>query len=335
MTARRAWAAAAVAACGVALAASLFELPNFWTTPGGAHRAVVKLMIHWGLWLAWPLALVGFGWCLHALTRTRWLHAVLALGLSAGCALAAWARFVEPSRLRVLTTPVSSVCGVRVALVSDIHVGLYTRADIVDRLVDRLNALDVDAVLVAGDWTNEPPYRLREAYASWSRLRHPSYGVLGNHDEQQPGPPVQKLVHESLAANGLRWIEGRRVALGGCELAGLGDFYADSAERDVVKLRVTRWSVPAARRLVLAHNPDSMWLMSPGFTALVLAGHTHGGQVLMPVLTQWALDGATTGGWQRGLYEWRGFRLFVTSGIGLGNLPLRLGMPPTIDVLEL
>ena len=85
----------------------------------------------------------------------------------------------------------------------------------------------------------------------------------------------------------------------------------------------------------MAHNPDTMALLPPGFAAFTLAGHTHGGQINVPLLTPLLLGERTADGLKRGLYQLPHGRVFVTSGTGMSKLPLRLRMPPTIDVLSL
>lgn len=70
-------------------------------------------------------------------------------------------------------------------------------------------------------------------------------------------------------------------------------------------------------------------------SALLLSGHTHGGQIHLPWITQSMLNRISVGGYQRGLYQTQPHRqLFVTSGIGMIGLPFRFAMPPAIDILH-
>jgi len=332
ITSWRVWALGAAVAIGLAL----FEARDAWSPPDGGHqRAIAKLAIYWGLWLAWPAAL----WLLlriaGQLRRGRPLGALLALALLVATGGLLWSRFVEPHQLRVLETSIGSTCGVRVALVADLHAGLYVRQDQLEQLVRRLNALDVDAVLVAGDWTYEPSHDLHRQFAPLALLRHPTYAVLGNHDEQMPGPPLKAELVSALQALGVHLIEGRRVPLGRCELAGLGDLDAGAAARDLAILKKTRWSQPPARRVLLTHEPDTLYDIEPNAAALMLAGHTHGGQIDLPWFTDALLRHISRSGYKRGLYTPGTLRVFVTSGTGMAKLPLRFRMPPTIDVLVL
>jgi predicted MPP superfamily phosphohydrolase len=333
LTARR-WLGGLALAIGVAsLVLALFEVRDVWVM--SRLRATVKLTLYWSAAALLPLGLLAT-----LSVRASWRRRAFArVGAAALGALFAatllWARYVEPAQLEVVETQVDDACGVRVALVSDLHRGIYWRDGRLDALVERLNALPVDAVLVAGDWTYEPPRDLDAAFAPWARLRHRSIGVLGNHDEQQPGPPLKRELRAALERHGLQWAEGRRLTLGRCELVGLGDLDAGSDRRDLLRLRDVPSTVDGARRVVLAHNPDSSAQLPQGFASVTLSGHTHGGQVDLPGLTPLLLANRTAYGLRRGLYELPHGRVFVTSGLGMSKLPLRLRVPPTIDLLQL
>jgi len=302
---------------------------------GSEQRIVVKLSIYWFSWLLWP-AMIGLAWSAwRQWFGQRRLRSALTAAAPVVCACLAWGRFVEPHLLQVRETTLGSACGVRVALISDLHLGLYTRQDVLERLVDRLNTLNIDAVLVAGDWTYEPSHDLQTAFAPLAKLRHPIRSVLGNHDEQQPGPPLKADLLAALAAAKVQSIDGMRVPLGRCELEGLGDLMANSASPHLKALEARPSAVDASRRIVLTHNPDTVSLLPPGHAAWLLAGHTHGGQVDLPLLTRRVLAMATNGGFRQGAYKMKNANVFVTSGIGIDQLPFRFRVPPTIDVLTL
>lgn len=327
----RLWAACIVTVIGVALV----ETQSVWSAPGRQAVTTVRLVSYWGSWLLWPLALLFLLRVVGHLARGRVVRALLAAALLAITAALLWARFVEPTEIEVRETSLGTSCGVRVALVSDIHAGVFLRAADLDRLVTRLNALDVDAVLVAGDWTYGPKRDLRAQFTPLASLRHRVYGVLGNHDEEHPGPPIQQPLRTALQSFNVQFIEGRRVMLGRCELAGLGDLGAGSAQRDLAELAKSRSQRPPAQRVVLTHNPDVVQAFPAGLAAVTLAGHTHGGQVDLPWATDRVLHRLTRGGYKRGSYPLDATQLFVTSGIGTSHLPIRLRMPPTIDLLTL
>ncbi len=332
-------------ACAVVVLAAWLDAPGRWTPGPTPWRDLRRLLPYWGAWLLWP-ALLALGLRLATRWRQRhtlawplaWarlLRTLLAMVLATGLL---WARFAEPNQLRVLTTPLSQTCGVTVALISDMHLGLYWRTGDLDQVVDRLNTLDIDAVLIAGDFSYDPPTDLQAAYAPLARLRHRRYAVLGNHDEQLPGAPLRVPLLAALKAHGVQVIEAQRVALGRCELAGLGDYSAGVAARDLATLSTSDWSVPVAQRVILTHEPDTAFRLAPLPVGLLLAGHTHGGQINLPWFTSRFMDLISEGDFKRGLYDLpalAGLRVFVTSGLGTDHLPLRFRMPPTVDVLGL
>jgi hypothetical protein len=262
--------------------------------------------------------------------RGRWLVALMLMG----CLLFAWSRFIEPQRIRVQETVLAGTrAHARLVLISDIHLGVYKDTAYLRRLVDRINTLQADAVVIAGDFTYEPQGQsLQALFAPLADLRQPAYAVLGNHDQQAPGPDIDAELRVALVKHRVKVIEGDVVALRGFRLAGLGDRWAnkdDPAFLDAV--------APPAPTLVLAHNPDSAIDLDPATTTLVLAGHTHGGQIRIPSLYRHAIPSRY--GFDRGeqfLPTPQGrVRVYTTVGTGEVGLPMRLFNPPTIDVLDL
>ncbi|MCA7024803.1 MULTISPECIES: metallophosphoesterase [Stenotrophomonas] len=293
-------------------------------------KVLAKQLLFHGSWLVLP----AIAWLLWRWRRERRYRPVLGV-LLLGCGLFAWARFIEPQWIRVAHTELPGTgMQVRIALVSDIHLGVYKDRRFLQRLVARLDTLPVDAVVIAGDLTYEPQRLvLSEAFSPLSALRVPVYAVLGNHDQQAPGPDIDAALRTALRANGVRIIEGMRFTdADGIRWAGLGDRWA--GKDDPRFLREVPGHLPA---IVVAHNPDSAMDLLPGDAAIVLAGHTHGGQIRIPWLYRKVIPSAH--GFDRGEQVAPAaagpVRVFTTRGVGEVGLPLRLFNPPTIDVLQL
>lgn len=319
----------------VAALIALYEAGSLWSGPDEFFTTPLYLTVYWALWLAWPVALLLLA---RVFLRARAGNVLAALVSSLGvlaAGMAIWGHAIEPNRIRVVETDVSKTCGVRVALLSDLHLGIYFRSWQLERVVQRLNELNVDAVLVAGDWVQVPPYDLKTAFGAWLKLRHPSFGVLGNQSERKDGAKLKEPLRETLRGSGVELIDGKRAVLGRCELIGLGDLLTGSANKDLRLLQGQRSDVQPERRIVLVHHPDTADLLAANWAALVLAGHTLGGQVDLPWIKDDIIASRTKGRYVRGLYEHSNARLFVTSGIGMSYWPIRLGVPPTIDVLSL
>ncbi|HZX77660.1 metallophosphoesterase [Lysobacter sp.] len=292
-------------------------------------KLLIKQCLFHGSWLVFAF----MAWLLWRMRKPG--HRVLAMVALAGCLVFAWARFVEPQVLRVRTTTlVGTGARADIALISDIHLGVYKGRGFLERLVQRLDALPVQAVVIAGDLTYEPQADdLGTLFEPLARLRVPVYAVLGNHDQQAPGPDIDRPLREALMRHGVHIIEGRIVEdAHGFRWAGLGDRWARKDDPGFVK------AAPSAKpTLVVAHNPDSAMNLAPADAALVLAGHTHGGQIRIPWLYHRVIPSAH--GFDRGEQFAHtpdgAVRVFTTTGIGEIGLPLRLFNPPTIDVLHL
>lgn len=292
-------------------------------------KMLIKQLLFHGSYLAFPF----IGYLLWRLWRSRRGRLITGTLLLASLAFA-WARFVEPQLIRVHETALAGT-GVqaRIALISDIHLGVYKDTAFLQRVVDRINGLQVDAVVIAGDFTYEPPQSLHALFAPLADLQAPVLAVLGNHDQQAPGPDIDAALRAALRDNGVDVIEGRIVSTApGYRWAGLGDRWA--GKDDPAFLAAAPSALPT---LVLAHNPDSAMRLSPGMANLVLAGHTHGGQIRIPVIYRQVIPSAH--GFDRGeqiLHSPQGpVRVFTTSGLGEIGLPMRLFNPPVVDVLQL
>lgn len=290
---------------------------------------LLKQCLFHASWLALPVV----AWLLWRLRRrTGRVWVVLAL---VPCLLFAWARFVEPQMIRVRTSVLADTgVSVRIALISDLHLGVYKHRAFLERLVTHINALEVDVVGIAGDFTYEPQDDALEVlFAPLARLDAPVYAVLGNHDQQAPGPDIDADLRVALGMHGVQVIEGEIVHMAGYRWAGLGDRWA--RRDDATFLHHAPAQQPT---LVLAHNPDSVTGLARSDAALLVAGHTHGGQIRIPWLYRYAIPSAL--GFDRG-EQWgpgrdgQPVRVFTTTGVGETGLPLRLFNPPTIDVLHL
>ena len=286
-----------------------------------------QLMLH-GSWLLWPLIV----WLIWRLRRAGNGRPVVAIALATMLVLA-WVRFVEPQWIHVRHhTLAGTGAQARIALISDVHLGVYKDAAFLRRVVDRLNALSVDAVVIAGDLTYEPQgHQLATLFAPLGDLNAPAFAVLGNHDQQRPGPDVDAELRAALATLGVNVLEGKQLPpANGFAWAGLGDRWAGKDDGSFI-------NAADGPVIVVAHNPDSAMDLRPDQTTLVLAGHTHGGQIRLPwiypriIPSQYGFDRDE----QVAQTPHGPVRVFTSSGLGEVGLPLRLFNPPVIDVLTL
>ena len=271
----------------------------------------------------------------------RWLLAVLALMLAAAVILLAIgmanarARPIERETVVAMPGLDSRTRAARIALLSDIHLGNRSmEPERLAAIVEQVNAARPDLVLLAGDFVIGHDARGAADRAGGlteplKRLKAPLgvVAVLGNHDHWT----APHAVHAALTSAGIIVLENQAVRLGPFAVVGIGDRF--SGHDDVPA------SLSAARRIggipiVLTHSPDLVPDL-PADQPLVLAGHTHCGQVVLPGLGV-PVARAPFAGWRR-LYNPRyrcgvirdGPRTtIVTAGVGSGTSPVRFGAMP-------
>jgi len=272
---------------------------------------------------------------------------VALLVLVFGLAAAFWALWWEPQRLVVTRTELelprwpAALAGLRIALLSDLHIGSpHWDLAALSRLIERTNAEHPDLVLLAGDYQINgvkggvfvPAEPIAEQLG---KLRAPLgvFAVLGNHEWWNDGERMRR----ALTAQHIEVLEERAVALDyrGSRFYVVG--LADQLTRDS-NPRAALAAVPAgAPHLLLVHEPDVFATfadlqLSP---TLTLAGHTHGGQVWLPLLGRRVVPSRFGERYAYGHIEEGGRHLYVTGGVGTSIFPIRFLVPPEIALLTL
>ena len=294
-----------------------------WLTP----LLIKKLLFH-GSYLAIPYV-AWLSWRPYKRRRPWSTGFLLVLGM-----LFIWMRLVEPRWIHVRETTLAGT-GIQadIVLISDLHLGVYKDTAFLERVVARIEQLPADRILIAGDFTYEPEDRsLYRMFEPLGRLERPVYAVLGNHDQQAPGPDIDRPLRAVLGQLGVRIVEQDVVDMGHWRSAGLGDHWGGNDDPGFL----TR--TPDRRPTVLlAHNPDSVMRVRPQDIVLALAGHTHCGQIRLPWLYRRVIPSSY--GFDCGLETARtphgAIRVFITAGLGEIGLPMRFFNPPAIDWLRL
>jgi len=260
------------------------------------------------------------------------------LAYGAGFALSAWGTWGERRRLRVRTLEIPiagldpALDGLRVAHLSDLHIGGFDSVAEGRRWVDRANALTPDIVAVTGDLVTSGTHWYEDAAEVIGRLRgrRGVFVSLGNHD-QWDAPKLVTLLERSGARvlrNAWQLVD---AAEGAIVVAGLDDRYT---KRDDLALTLDG-RPPGVPTVLLAHYPESFSAAAGYGVALVLSGHTHGGQIGVPFFAERLHLGMLTRHASRGLYRRGASTLFVSAGLGTTGPPLRLGIPPEIALFIL
>jgi len=229
--------------------------------------------------------------------------------------------------------------GLRVAHLSDIHVGGSMNRQRLRRVVALTNQCRPDLVLHSGDFlthrSGDFDVPLYEALAQ-VRAPYGQWACLGNHDFDDP----QRL-ERRLRDCGVTVLRDRVAALRmdgqPLEIAGM-DFRFERAARAAAYARlVAGWGPRGGTpRVVLNHDPSGFVELPDGCADLVLSGHTHGGHIGVQLGSSRAITVVGLAGLpDQGLFGRAGMRLYVTRCVGFYGYPMRIGIPPEIALLVL
>jgi uncharacterized protein len=262
---------------------------------------------------------------------------------------------VEPRcvQIRRLRLPIprlpGALNGLTVAHLTDLHRSRVVSAEFLAKCIDMANALLPDIIVFTGDYLTHddhsgflgkflfgerlPPTELTRQCAacmSRARARHGVFASLGNHDNWFDANVVTKIV-ESVGIPVLR-NASQTVRINGEPLAivGLGDLWTEGVDMT----RAFR-NVDSPVPVVLMHNPDSFEHWSREGSHLILAGHTHGGQVNIPFIGPPIVPSRYGQKYAHGLFERGHAHMYVNSGLGMIPPPVRFNCPPEIALFHL
>ncbi|MFH2203481.1 MAG: metallophosphoesterase [Elusimicrobiota bacterium] len=251
----------------------------------------------------------------------RQIYAWGTLALMASLSLFSFWNALRPPLVKTVEVPLhnlpAALDGFSIALASDIHLGITLPFRHLERSVERINAMDADLVVFAGDIMDRG-FRHQErsiTLASSIRAKHGKYAVLGNH-ELYHGVAESVAWHERA---GFDLLRGRTVVLpNGLQVAGVDDVRtARVTKEDMARLFS---GLDAGKPSVfISHQPQVFDLAAAHGVGLTLSGHTHGGQIFpFHLLVKLANR------YLYGLYEKNGSYLYVTQGTGYWGPPMRL-----------
>jgi len=222
----------------------------------------------------------------------------------------------------------------QVVHISDLHYGSLVPYSYVKKLLKEIHNIAKDVIVCTGDYIHErnSTQQIDKIWPLLSSLEAPEgvYSVLGNHD------------HWGDTDRSLYWLEksgqntrGKAIPIVRGKqrlwIAGIGDYWEDSIAIDDVLVEVPKDEC----RILLAHNPDSADTQYEERIDLMLAGHTHGGQVRIPFVGPPVLP-VKNKRYSSGLLKSNNHHLlFISRGIGWTIYPVRFNCLPEIPILEL
>ena len=245
--------------------------------------------------------------------------------------------FIEPQKLIVQEIKIESELkeSLKIGLVSDIHTGPYKKKEFIQKIVKKLNAQNLDIILIPGDFLYGDS-RFIDQLEPLKDLKAPTYFVLGNHDHQWNGalhPNETKLLAHTLKEWGLMELRNESIKfLKNIWIVGVNDPYLGFDEftkafQDVPK---------DASILFLAHSPDIIKSLSKSNwkPVLTVTGHTHGGQIRFPFIGAIPITVPIKNKkYIKGWFE--NERMYVTSGSGEVGTRARLLNPPEIVIITI
>lgn len=265
--------------------------------------------------------------------RWRWVLA-LCLALGAGLLALGWHGATRDPVVRRATVALpgwpAGAPPLRLLLLTDLHVaGPDMPPARLARIVAQANALRPDLVLIAGDLVSDKRvathrYPLNEAVAPLARLRAPLgiVAVLGNHDYWRDAPAARRALRRA----GATVLADQAARRGRLVIAGADDAFTGRFRADKLSAAIAARSGPV---VVVSHSPDVAPAL-PARAALVLAGHTHCGQIVLPLVGAPATFSAYGERYRCGLVREVGRTIIIGAGLGTSILPFRIGAPPDL-----
>ncbi|HWG77904.1 MAG TPA: metallophosphoesterase [Steroidobacteraceae bacterium] len=342
----------------LALAAFILALPPLLAAAGMLARLLAKT--GWARRLTWGASL-SLGWVSALFVLTLLREPLLAISASLlsrpdavslqrlsaaavpilAAATTLWGLFRALGRPRVVhvNVPLPDLApelqGLSIAQLSDVHVGATIRRAYVQRVVERVNALQPDLVAITGDLVDGTVAQLADQVAPFAQLqsRFGTFFVTGNH-EYYSGAPAW-IAH--LRGLGMRVLMNEHVILrrgnAGLLLAGVPDPTApafDASQHSDPGAALRGAPLQVRPRILLAHRPRSAPAAARAGFDLQLSGHTHGGQ-----FWPWNLVVRFQEPLSIGLDRLNALWVYTSRGTGFWGPPQRLGVPSEIACLHL
>lgn len=249
-----------------------------------------------------------------------------------------YARYIEPNLLIVNREKLESSylqAPLKIVFFGDTHLGEFNDNDQLDRIVAKINAENPDLVIFtgdligsSGDFTADPEAiaqslgQIQATYAKVAVIGNHEYALLDqyNYEDLMEAGGFTVLVDD--------WLDITELNV---RLLGLDDVYRGNPDTTL-----TDEALDGSYNILITHEPDIVDKMASDQVQLVLAGHTHGGQISLPYLTEKILP-ANGKKYVKGLFSIGSegqTKLFVTKGTGMTKLPFRFMNVPEIVAIE-
>jgi uncharacterized protein len=272
-------------------------------------------------------------------TRRQFLSGLVSAPLVAVSATAAYSRLIEPYNYLISETDIlirnlpTAFEGFRITQLTDIHHSRILGLNEVRRVVSLAQQTKPDMFVLTGDYSTSYRRYIEPCAEALSSLSAPEgvWAVLGNHDHYtDPELTTRALQRQHIAVlnNAHTTLRHGSDSL---QLSGIDDWTWNAADWS----RAFSGLTPDTPTILLSHQPSVLDFEQTENVALILSGHTHGGQLSFPLLGAPARFATNDMKYARGLFRRGDTQLYVSTGTGVIGLPLRFGVRPEIAVLRL
>lgn len=256
--------------------------------------------------------------------------------LASNFSLVARSALNEANSLTIETTSIQlkrlpkKLGGFRIVHLSDVHHSPFTSLEHIARAVDISNSLKPDMFVLTGDFVSHETEYIQPVAEVLGTLESEfgSFACLGNHDHWTDAELVTKHLREANIKVLIN--EGFRFAARDSSfwLCGVDDYMVGETDLHAA----LRGSFPDEMKLLLAHNPKTLYRAARAGIDLMLSGHTHGGQIKFRDDEKRILPNRK---FASGLYRRKDTQVYITRGIGTVVVPMRYHCPPEISLIEL
>ena len=215
---------------------------------------------------------------------------------------------------------------------ADLHLWIFKNEHFLEKIIKKIQTQkNIDAILIPGDFTlvMDDDIDLEKLFSAFSQVNIPVFATLWNHDTMKPWPNISVKLRHALEKNNIIVLNNEASLLSkkNIHIVWLWDHWS---EDDRIEM-ISDYS-HNDHLIVLAHNPDTTLKYTNNIADITVSWHTHGWQIRVPFLRKKVLP--VQWNFSDGYYENNGIKLYITSWIGEVGLPLRLGIPPEIVILD-
>lgn len=223
--------------------------------------------------------------------------------------------------------------GKRIVFITDIHHGPFLSRKRVQKLVKRINKLNPDIILLGGDYVHREKKYITPLFDEFKNLEshYGIYGVLGNHDHWESRELTEKMMLENgikICDNQSYWLKVNKDSI---KIGGVGDLWEDKQ----IIANTTKDLKPSDFCILISHSPDYIEKIKDYPIDIIVAGHTHGGQMTLFGLWAPILPSKQGQKYRYGLKQFKDTQAYISSGVGTITPPLRFFCRPEIVEITL